>query len=223
MNNNSLPFNQHHIRDHLQEKDPIITTESITSENPITTYDSVLTEKFPTYARLINDTTKVYDKMVNPDTVSITNALQDMITKMNAEYGTTVKLDFTNFSSSLEFIIDPSNKRVVELFLSEIWSSFRITMYVMMMNAVAVLGSQIFDPKFLSSNSYTYSDKFSMVKELLSFMKEIEEITAHIKINASHLELTRIHESVSTDNLNDPAINNFLKLVQSRIIKNNDK
>jgi hypothetical protein len=161
---------------------------------------------------------RVISKSFNPDIKSIrsnddvTSMLSKLFDDLNRKYGLDVKLDFNSFTHSLEFIIQPKNKRALELYLSEAYSRIRVLLYGQYLNAIVLLSSQILNPDYLLSESMSYEGKLAIVRELYSFMKDMNQIYKEVEIENSELKIQKLaEEDSSEDKLTDPDVLNFLE------------
>lgn len=131
---------------------------------------------------------------------------------LNTKYGLDVHLDFNSFSNSLEFIIQPKNKRALELYLSEAYGRVRVLLYGQYLNAIVLLSSQILNPDYLLSESMSYEGKLAIVRELYSFMKDMNQIYKEVEVENAELKIEKLAEDNSgEDKLADPNVLNFLE------------
>jgi small-conductance mechanosensitive channel len=55
----------------------------------------------------------------------VSEMFSKLFNDLNQKYGLDVQLDFNSFSKSLNYIIQPKNKKALELYLSEAYGRFR--------------------------------------------------------------------------------------------------
>lgn len=206
---NSTSFNNDFLKSAINDADPSMI---------IRNFKDIDGEIPAQYAEVIESSNKVFDNTKRLALVAKTNeSFREIISGFNTKYQLDVQINFDSFADSLKYIVDPKNKKVVELYLSETFTRFRTIIYMKMMQSIAILSEQILDPEFLMSNTVTMGDKFTIVEKLFQFMKTIEEIYANIKIASSDLELSRINDTEELDNNGNEAVDSFLKDLQKSI------
>jgi hypothetical protein len=147
-----------------------------------------------------------------------------LFTDLNAKYGFDIQMDFTSFVENLNVIIDPRNKRVVELYMSETFDRFKVLINLKLIQAVTTLAEKILDPAELLSESTSYTDKFIMLEKLFNFMKQLTELAKEIKIQSADLELGKISsENTQLDDTTNPEVSEFLRTLAKNIKEDNKK
>lgn len=150
----------------------------------------------------------------------VAGAINKLFDELNVKYGLEVKLDFNSFSNSLEYLINPRNKRAMELYLSESYARFRVLLYSQYLIAIARLSSQLLDPNYICSQSLTFADKMIAVEKLFGFMKQMEEIYEKVNIPASELKLEKLSDDQHDfEDINSPDITQFLETLKNNIIE----
>lgn len=176
----------------------------------------------PTYDMVVTASTDVLDSTDKIKMIAETNeSFRNMIGEFNARYGLDVQVDLENLGGMLKFIIDPKNKRIMELYTSEFFGRFRTIIYLKMTQSIMILTDSILNANFLLSNSVSYADKFAIIEKLLDFIKSVEEIYSNVKINASDLELERIADSSEATGAisnTSPEVKNFLEHLKNSIV-----
>lgn len=132
---------------------------------------------------------------------------------LNKKFGLDIKIDFNSWSKSLSYIIEPKNKKALELYLSEAYGRFRVVLYGQYLQAIALLSSQVLNPDYILSDSMTYDDKLKVMEQLYGFMQKMNEIYEQVNIPDTELKLEKISEDTHKINadLNDPKIREFLE------------
>jgi hypothetical protein len=175
-----------------------------------------------TYAQVLESTKSVTNKFdVTGKVEEVNKTLQEVVNTLNVKYQLNIVIDFNDFGNTLKSIIDPTNKRVLELYTSEIFGRFRVIQYIKLIQAVALMMDSILDPKELMNPKLSYSDRFAIVKNLFEFMKELETIYSEIKINSSELELKNINTGTHNELDADPAVLAALQEFRKNVITNN--
>jgi len=150
----------------------------------------------------------------------------DMFTKLfddlNKKYGLDVHFDYDSLTNSMNYIIEPKNKRALELYLSEAYGRFRVALYTQYLQAIALLSSQILNPEYILSDSMTYDAKLEVVSKLYTFMQTMNEIYEQVNIPDTDMKLGKISESDNKIvNLADPNIRKFLEDLTTSIKSSN--
>ena len=148
----------------------------------------------------------------------LSNTFNNLFQDLNRKYGLNVTLDFDSFSKSLNYIIEPNNKRAMEYYLSEAYGRFRVVLYGQYLQAIALLSAQILDPAYLLSESMTYDQKLDTMQKLYEFMATMNEIYKEVNIPDTDTKLEKLSsDKHTTYNLNDPKVRNILEQVLSTI------
>lgn len=138
---------------------------------------------------------------------------------LNKKYGLDIHIDFNSFSKSLEYIIEPTNKRALELFLSEGYSRFRVVLYTQYLQAISLLSAQILDPNYLLSDSMTQNEKLQTMKQLYEFMQTMNEIYERVNIPDTEMKLEKISEDKHGSNLslNNSELRDLLDSIKDEV------
>lgn len=141
----------------------------------------------------------------------VSKMFNQLFTDLNQKYGLNIQFDFNSFSNQLSYIIEPTNKRAMEYYLSEAYGRFRVVLYQQYLNAIAILSAQILDPAYLLSESMTYADKLETMQKLYEFMSTMNEIYEAVNIPDTEVKLEKLSEDQNTPyNLNDPNVRKFM-------------
>lgn len=139
--------------------------------------------------------------------------------ELNVKYNLNVSINMESFADTLSTLTDPSNKRTIELYISEAFSSFRLGVYLKLMQSISILSEKILDPKELLSDETSYSDKFIIVEKLFQYMAQLEEIYSKVKIKDSDMKLDKIQQSQGGIDTKDDKVVNFLEELKNSIEK----
>jgi len=145
------------------------------------------------YAKLKNESDAHKDEINKKANEVFVNLFNDL----NAKYGLDIKFSIDSFKQSIEYIIEPSNQKAFDLYVSEAYSRVRSSSYMKMLQAVVILTDQLFDPKFLLSESMTYEAKFKVLNDLFDMMTKIEDIYETIKIKDADIKLKQISNNLA--------------------------
>lgn len=140
---------------------------------------------------------------------------------LNQKYGLSVKMNFDQYTNDLTYMIEPTNKKVAELYLSEAYGIFRVVLYNKFLQAIALLSSQILDPSYLLSESMTYSDKLDVMERLYQFMVMMNEIYKEVNIPNTPQKLEKVNETTGSKvSLNDPEVRKFMDQLFNKVTNN---
>lgn len=143
---------------------------------------------------------------------------------LNKKYGLDVRFDYDSLSNSLEYIINPTNKRALELYLSEAYGRFRVVLYNQYLQAIAALSAQILDPNYILSDSMSYDAKLATLEKLFNFMQTMNEIYQQVSVPDTDMKLEKLSEDtnkIGGININDPDVRGFLEQFTKEVKSNN--
>lgn len=176
---------------------------------------------FPSSMDALVKKAELEKKKIAHDASQVSEMFQNLFNDLNEKYGLEVKIDSNSFSKSLEYIIQPKNKKALELYLSEAYGRVRVVLYTRYLNAITLLSEQILNPQYLLSESMSYESKLIIVKQLYEFMNSLNEIYEKVNVSDVDLKLGKLSEEVESDNeLGDPKVKEFLDNL-ARSIKDN--
>lgn len=124
----------------------------------------------------------------------VSNTFKQLFDDLNDTYGLQVQFDFNSFTQTLSYMIKPKSKAAIEIYISEAYSRVRATLYLMYLNAISQLSTQILDPKFITSNSMSYQDKLILMRELFQYINSLNEIYKEVDIKDSDIKLKKLSE-----------------------------
>jgi len=143
---------------------------------------------------------------------------KDLFHELNTTYGLDIRFDMDSFTNTLSYIIKPKNKAAIELYLSEAYSRVRATLYMLYLNAIAQLSTQILDPRFISSNSMSYTDKLLLMRELFQYIQSLDQIYENVNVKDSDIQLRKLAEdNEDNDDFNSNEVQNFLNALTSSV------
>jgi hypothetical protein len=142
----------------------------------------------------------------------VAQAFNQLFEDLNQKYGLNVHFTFDDYNQTLSYMIEPTNARAMELYISDAYSKFRVMMYGQFLNSLALLSAQILDPAYLLSESMTYDQKLDTMERLFSFMNTMEEINEKIHISDVPLKLEKLtSDQRPTYKLDDPRVRQFME------------
>jgi len=144
-------------------------------------------------------------------------ALNQVLTSYNKEYGLSLNLNLSDLSKSLIDVSDPKRRRILELYVSELYSSVRPLLYLHLIQKLYVAMDYILDPeRLLGSQDLTTADMFLVVEKLMSYIEQISQLQDEVTIKGADLELKKIADENKDIDFNSSeskeTIDNFMKL-----------
>jgi len=146
-------------------------------------------------------------------------ALNSIISSYNEKYGTSISLDLDSISTSLVEIADPDKRKVLELYVSEVFKSIKPLLLLHVLNRLVICLNYVTDPKrFLDigNSGLTLPDLFLVLEKLMGYINSIDEITKSISIDSSDAILQKLADEKNDSSINSPeskeAVENFMKL-----------
>lgn len=154
-------------------------------------------------------------------------ALNDVFSKYNKEYGTSLQLDFKDISRNMVNVADPTSRRVLELYLSEVFQSIRPLMILTMISRLTQAMEFILDPERMFGGELGLADTWVACQKILEMVKQLEDMKEDILIKGSELELKKIGEqingaSVSVGSENADVVDSFMKWFKSDTLEKNE-
>lgn len=207
-------------------KDEVIKSEPIPSKED----DPFRDEETDAHKLLSSGTSKGFGPQVsklldvrniNSDTkADVVATFKNLFNDLNTTYGLDIRFDMDSFTNTLSYIIKPKNKAAIELYLSEAYSRVRATLYMLYLNAIAQLSTQILDPRFISSNSMSYTDKLLLMRELFQYIQSLDQIYENVNVKDSDVQLRKLaEEKDQEDDFNSNEVQEFLSALTNSVRK----
>lgn len=137
-----------------------------------------------------------------------------LFTDLNKKYGLSVTSNFDSFGTAITSIIDPSNKKAMEYYLSEAYGRFRVVLYGKYLKAISMLTDQILDPEYLLSESMPYEQKLETLQKLYEFMNTMNEIYKEVNIADTEMKLERLASDQKPQfDMKDPKIFDIMETI----------
>jgi hypothetical protein len=152
------------------------------------------------------------------DAEQIALVFSKLFEEFNKQYGLNIYLDVNSFSKSLAHISNPKNKKALELFISEVYSSTRAILYLKYLDAIITISEKLFSPGFISSNTVTPPDMFIMIEKIFGFMEKMNLVHSEVNIPDAELKLENlVNVSDATLTINSPGVRDFLERLSKSI------
>lgn len=138
--------------------------------------------------------------MRKPDKVQrtkeIKSALNKVFTDYNQQYGLNIHLNLDNTASMLAELSDPQTSRTFQLYVSQMFSSFKSILYMRIMQGMMLLVDRILDPKnLLGDEALNISDCYLAIEKLSDLFMKFEEFKDSIEVKGAGEELRQISEN----------------------------
>lgn len=154
---------------------------------------------------------------------AVKTMFNQLFADLNQKYGLNVHFDVDSLSNSVNYIIEPKNKKAMEYYLSEAYGRYRVILYQQYLQAIALLSNQILDPAYILSDSMTYDQKLDTLERLYQFMVSMNDIYKEVNIPDTDMKL----EKISTDNqktydLNDPKVRDYMDSIFNKVMNKDE-
>ena len=157
---------------------------------------------------LVKDDNKAKEAEMN-------NALTEIFTQYNKEYGLDLQVDFSNFSRALVACSDERSRRVLEIYVSNLFKTIRPLLLTRMISKLAMAVEVLTDPSnLLNKNELSLTDLFLATSTILDYIGKLEELKESIVVDNSDLELKKIAEENNIDyqDQDEELVKNFMEL-----------
>ena len=224
--NSMNPFNDPEFKKQLLGEEGISESNKIEEPELLQTEDVSLDLKglisgaptLPKTAKnLIMDASALAKNQKEQKALEMSNALNSVISSYNKDYGMNIQIDFSNLSRTLVNVSDPETRKVLELYVSEIYRSMRPIMLLHLINKLVLAIDYATQPeRMFDSNSFTPADTFLIVEKLMQYIDQLNVIYQTTAVKDSDQVLKKLAENKNNDVLaseeSKEAVNNFLAL-----------
>lgn len=175
-------------------------TTSISPDEGAEGFDSIISSapKIPHTKEIQNiilDASQISKNRDEAKALEIRQSLNQVLTSYNKKYGLDLNIDLSNLSRTLVNVASPEKRRVLELYVSEVFKSMKPVIYLHLLSRLQLLIDYILDPaKLFSNGDLNTADLFVVVEKLLSYVQQISDMSEEISIKGSDLELQKIKD-----------------------------
>lgn len=229
----SNPFNSPEFRKQLLEKEGIDVENSSSEVELVEGEDDEFDIKsmiksapqMPKSARnLITDASVLAKNQKEAKALELKNSLNTVFTQYNEKYGTDLSIDFDNLSNTLVNVSSPEKRRILELYVSEVFKSIRPVLLLHVLQRLTIALDYALDPtRLLDTNQFSAADSVILVEKLIQFIGEIEDMIKEIEIPDSDKILRKLADEKNDISFNDPdnkqVIDDFLSMLKNDSIK----
>lgn len=221
----SNPFNDPEVKKQLLKDEGIEEPEVIEDDNNYIKEMLASAPQLPKSAKnIILDSSSLLKSDRDAKSKEFNLALNSIISSYNEKYGTNISLDLDSISSSLVEIADPDKRKVLELYVSEVFKSIKPLLLLHVLNRLVICLNYVTDPKRfldLGNSGLTLPDLFLVLEKLMGYINSIDEITKSISIDSSDAILQKLADEKNDSSINSPeskkAVENFMRLFKKDI------
>ena len=215
----SNPFNDPEVKKQLLRNEGIEEPEVIEEKDYIKDMLASAPQLPKSAKNIILDSSTLLKQDRDAKSKEFNLALNSIISSYNEKYGTSISLDLDSISTSLVEIADPDKRKVLELYVSEVFKSIKPLLLLHVLNRLVICLNYVTDPKrFLDigNSGLTLPDLFLVLEKLMGYINSIDEITKYISIDSSDAILQKLADEKNDSSINSPeskeAVENFMKL-----------
>ena len=145
-------------------------------------------------------------------------ALNTIISSYNEKYGTNINLDLDSISSSMVAVSDPDSRRVLELYVSEVFKSIKPLLLMHILNRLVLCIDYVTDPKRMidPNNGLSLPDLYLVIEKLLGYAASLDELIKNSTTPDSDAILQKLADEKNDSSINSPeskeAVDNFMRL-----------
>lgn len=170
---------------------------------------------------MILDASAISSSVNSQKAFEMTNALNNVFTKYNQEYGTDLSIDFSNLSNTLINVSDPSKRQVLELYVSEVFKSIRPILLLHLIQKLSLALDYVLDPARMFSGELSLPDMFLVIEKLNSYIISLNDYLPEVTIAGSDQILKKLAEENRNEEINSPeskkAVDDFMSLLRRDI------
>lgn len=125
-------------------------------------------------------------------------SINQVFSDYNAKYGTDLQLDLGNLSKSLVAVSTPEKRRVLQLYVSEMFQSLKPLMILHMLERLTVCINYLLSPEMMfNKNEMSIPDIWVACQQIMNMMDQLNAMKNDIEIKGSDLELQKLAEENS--------------------------
>ena len=170
---------------------------------------------------MILDASAISSSVNSQKAFEMTNALNNVFTKYNQEYGTDLSIDFSSLSNTLINVSDPSKRQVLELYVSEVFKSIRPILLLHLIQKLSLALDYVLDPARMFSGELSLPDMFLVIEKLNSYIISLNDYLPEVTIAGSDQILKKLAEENRNEEINSPeskkAVDDFMSLLRRDI------
>jgi hypothetical protein len=153
------------------------------------------------FSNLILDASAIAKNEKEAKAQEVSMALNTVFTNYNKKYGLNLNINLNSLSQTLVNVSDDKSRRVLELYLSKTFKSFKSIMILHLLSRLSLALDYITDPQRMFSSEFTLADIFLATNQILGFIDQLTDLKKEIEITGDDLELQKIAEQDSSVDL----------------------
>ncbi|MBR2248623.1 MAG: hypothetical protein IJ880_16700 [Bacilli bacterium] len=154
-------------------------------------------------------------------------SINQVFSDYNAKYGTDLQLDLGNLSKSLVAVSTPEKRRVLQLYVSEMFQSLKPLMILHMLERLTVCINYLLSPEMMfNKNEMSIPDIWVACQQIMNMMDQLNAMKDDIEIKGSDLELQKLSESQNIDLTSEESkktIAEFMSFLRKEDLSNQNK
>lgn len=142
----------------------------------------------------------------------ITQAIEQVFTKYNEEYGLDLSMDIRNLSQAVIDVGDPKKRQILELYLSETFKSIKPILLLNLIQKLMLIIDYTMRPEYLlDPNQFTSADVLLIVDKLISYINDLNSLMNDVTIKDSDKLLKKISEEQGDTDMESEESKNMVR------------
>lgn len=142
----------------------------------------------------------------------ITQAIEQVFTKYNEEYGLDLSLNIRNLSQTVVDVGDPKKRQILELYLSETFKSIKPILLLNLIQKLMLIIDYTMRPEYLlDPNQFTSADILLIVDKLISYINDLNSLMDDVTIKDSDKLLKKISEEQGDSDMESEDSKNMVR------------
>lgn len=156
-------------------------------------YDESVASMLADFKHNLPDLAKESLEIKTPKTEEISRVFQGLLDNFNKKHNLHLQVNFNDLFSNLSKLQEGNNLKLVQLYISDVWNTFRVAFFIRILQALCLLAEKISDPVRLLDATTSPEQDFALIDKLFDFINRISILGRDIGIFDVDSELTRIH------------------------------
>ena len=214
----SNPFNDPKVKKQLLKDEGVEEPEVIEEESFIKDMLASAPQLPQSAKNIILDSNAILKADKDAKAKEFNLALNSIISDYNEKYGTNISLDLDSISTSLVAVSDPDKRKVLELYVSEVFKSVKPLLLMHILNRLVLCLDYVLSPSRLldGNNGLSLPDMFLVIEKLISYSASLEELVKETSTPDSDAILKKLADEKNDSTLNSPeskeAVESFMRL-----------
>lgn len=148
----------------------------------------------------------------NQRSEEITQAIEQVFTKYNEEYGLDLSLDIRNLSQTVVDVGDPKKRQILELYLSETFKSIKPILLLNLIQKLMLVMNYALDPAhLLDPNQFTAADTLLIIDKILDYTRQLNDMMSEVTVKDSDKILRKISEEQGETDMESAESKNMVR------------